>query len=47
MQSDERDIRQLVATWLTATKTGDTETVLSLMTEDVARARCKSANAGV
>ncbi|MGH7230475.1 MAG: YybH family protein [Nitrospiraceae bacterium] len=35
MQSDELEIRQLVATWMTATKAGDIETVLSLMAEDV------------
>lgn len=35
MQHDEQDIRQLVATWMNATKTGDVETVLSLMAEDV------------
>lgn len=35
MQSDEQEIRQLVATWMAATKAGDTETVLSLMAEDV------------
>jgi len=35
MQSDEREIRQLVATWITATKAGDIETVLSLMADDV------------
>jgi uncharacterized protein (TIGR02246 family) len=35
MQSDEQEIRQLVATWITATKAGDIETVLSLMAEDV------------
>ena len=35
MQSDEEEIRQLVATWITATKAGDIETVLSLMAEDV------------
>ncbi|HET6546673.1 MAG TPA: SgcJ/EcaC family oxidoreductase [Rhodanobacteraceae bacterium] len=35
MQDDEREIRQLVATWLNATTAGDIETVLSLMTEDV------------
>ena len=35
MHSDEQEIRELVATWMTATKTGDTETVLSLMAEDV------------
>jgi uncharacterized protein (TIGR02246 family) len=35
MQSDEREIRQLVATWMAATKAGDIETVLILMAEDV------------
>ena len=35
MQSDEQDIRQLVVTWMAATKAGDIETVLSLMAEDV------------
>lgn len=35
MQSDEQEIRQLVATWMGATKAGDVETVLSLMAEDV------------
>lgn len=35
MQSDEDQIRQLVATWLTASKAGDVGTVLSLMTDDV------------
>jgi uncharacterized protein (TIGR02246 family) len=35
MQSDEQEIRQLVATWMTATKAGDIETVLKLMAEDV------------
>lgn len=35
MQRDEEKIRQLVATWITATKAGDIETVLSLMAEDV------------
>jgi ketosteroid isomerase-like protein len=30
MQSDEQEIRQLVATWMTATKAGDIDTVLSL-----------------
>ena len=35
MQSDESEIRQLVATWMTATKTGDVETVLGLMADDV------------
>jgi ketosteroid isomerase-like protein len=34
MQSDEREIRQLVTTWLDATRAGDIETVLSLMAED-------------
>lgn len=35
MQKDEAEIRQLVATWMAATKTGDVETVLSLMSDDV------------
>jgi len=35
MGSDEQEIRQLVATWMAATKAGDIDTVLSLMAEDV------------
>lgn len=35
MSTDEQEIRQLVATWMSATKAGDIDTVLSLMTEDV------------
>ena len=35
MQSDEQEIRQLVATWMAASKAGDVETVLRLMAEDV------------
>lgn len=35
MQTDEDQIRQLVTTWMAATKTGDVETVLSLMADDV------------
>jgi uncharacterized protein (TIGR02246 family) len=35
MKTDEQEIRQLVATWIDATKTGDTDTVLSLMADDV------------
>lgn len=35
MQSDEREIRELVDTWIAATKKGDLETVLSLMADDV------------
>jgi uncharacterized protein (TIGR02246 family) len=34
MSEDERAIRQLVETWMEATKGGDTETVLSLMADD-------------
>ena len=34
MQSDEREIRELVSRWMAATKAGDVDTVLSLMTED-------------
>jgi len=35
MQNDEQQIKQLVATWLGASKAGDTEKVLSLMSDDV------------
>lgn len=35
MQKDEKEIRELVETWISASKAGDLETVLSLMTEDV------------
>lgn len=35
MQTDEQAIRELTATWMTATKAGDIETVLSLMADDV------------
>jgi uncharacterized protein (TIGR02246 family) len=35
MRSDEEAIRQLVATWMAATKAGDIDTVLSLMAGDV------------
>lgn len=35
MTNDEQEIRQLVATWIEATKVGDSDTVLSLMTDDV------------
>ena len=35
MENDEKEIRELVATWMAATKAGDLETVLSLMAEDV------------
>lgn len=35
MQSDEEQIRELVSTWMSATRAGDTETVLSLMADDV------------
>ena len=34
MSDDERAIRQLVETWIEATKAGDTETVLGLMADD-------------
>ncbi|HEY1437654.1 MAG TPA: SgcJ/EcaC family oxidoreductase [Casimicrobiaceae bacterium] len=34
MENDEQAIRQLVTTWLDASKAGDTEGVLSLMTDD-------------
>jgi len=32
---DEQAIRDLIATWLSASKAGDTETVLGLMSDDV------------
>jgi uncharacterized protein (TIGR02246 family) len=35
MSEDERAIRELVARWMAASEAGDTETVLSLMTDDV------------
>src|SRR4051812_20075678 len=35
MSSDEQQIRELVATWMSATRNGDIATVLSLMTDDV------------
>ena len=35
MPDDEQAIRQLVADWLSASKAGDTEKVLSLMSDDV------------
>ena len=34
MDRDEQEIRQLVATWMSATKAGDSKTVLSLIAED-------------
>lgn len=34
MGNDEHEIRQLVSTWMTATKSGDAETVLSLIADD-------------
>jgi uncharacterized protein (TIGR02246 family) len=35
MTDDERAIRELVETWMTASKAGDTATVLGLMADDV------------
>ena len=35
MQNDEQQTRDLVATWLAATKAGDIDRVLGLMTDDV------------
>jgi len=35
MKDDEDAIRELVQTWMSATKVGDIQTVLSLMTDDV------------
>jgi uncharacterized protein (TIGR02246 family) len=34
MNKDEQEIRSLINIWMRATETGDTATVLSLMTED-------------
>jgi uncharacterized protein (TIGR02246 family) len=34
VERDEQQIRELVATWMSATKMGDNDTVLSLMTDD-------------
>ena len=34
MRDDEAEIRELVATWMAATKAGDAQAVLDLMTED-------------
>jgi uncharacterized protein (TIGR02246 family) len=35
MTADEQAIRDLIETWMTASKAGDLQTLLSLMTEDV------------
>jgi len=35
MTEDEQAIRQVIATWMRASQSGDTATVLSLMTDDV------------
>jgi len=35
MQNDEQEIRNLVATWMAATRAGEIEKVLSLMSDDV------------
>ncbi|MGX1742799.1 YybH family protein [Bosea sp. NPDC055353] len=35
MSDDERAIRQVVDTWMTASRSGDLDTILGLMTEDV------------
>ena len=35
MNADERAIRMLISTWLTATRAGDTDRVLGLMSDDV------------
>jgi uncharacterized protein (TIGR02246 family) len=35
MTDDEHAIRELVATWMTASQAGDIDTVLGLMTDDV------------
>lgn len=35
METDEKQIRKLVSTWIEASAAGDTQAVLSLMTDDV------------
>ena len=40
MQNDEQAIRDLISTWLSASNAGDTQKVLSLMTEDVVSLVC-------
>ena len=35
MSNDEQEIRDLVATWMAASKAGEVEKVLSLMADDV------------
>jgi uncharacterized protein (TIGR02246 family) len=35
MNEDERAVRALIETWMTASRSGDTETVLSLMADDI------------
>jgi len=35
MDKDEQEIRELVSTWMSATRAGDKEKVLSLMSDDV------------
>jgi uncharacterized protein (TIGR02246 family) len=35
VDTDEKEIRDLVSTWMDATKAGDIDAVLSLMTDDV------------
>ncbi len=35
MQNDEQEIRELVSTWMAASKAGDVEKLLSLMADDV------------
>ena len=35
MDADEQAVRELIGTWLSATRDGDVETVLDLMTPDV------------
>ncbi|MGA7616517.1 MAG: SgcJ/EcaC family oxidoreductase [Thermoanaerobaculia bacterium] len=34
MNTDEREIRELISSWMEATKAGDVDTVLSLIAED-------------
>ena len=43
MNADEQEIRTLIETWMEATRAGDLETILSLMTDDVVFLVCGQA----
>jgi uncharacterized protein (TIGR02246 family) len=46
MTDDEKAIRHVVETWMSASQSGDIETVLSLMTDDVVFSVCGQAPFG-